>query len=35
MCTPRFIPKFKKAVRQITERGYSVAKVSDRVDVSV
>ncbi len=31
MGTPRFTPEFKEeAVRQITERGYSVAEVSDR-----
>ncbi len=30
MGTPQFTPEFKKeAVRQITERGYSVAEVSD------
>ncbi len=30
MGTPRFTPEFKEeAVRQITERGYSVAEVSD------
>lgn len=35
MGTPRFTPEFKeKAVRQITERGYSVAEVSDRPGVS-
>ena len=35
MGTPRFTPEFKeKAVRQITERGYSVAYVSDRLGVS-
>lgn len=35
MGTPQFIPEFKKeAVRQITERGYSVAEVSDRLGVS-
>lgn len=29
MGTPRFTPEFKEeAVRQITERGYSVAEVS-------
>ncbi|HHR1372629.1 TPA: IS3 family transposase, partial [Enterobacter hormaechei] len=33
--TPRFTPEFKEeAVRQITERGYSVAEVSDRLGVS-
>lgn len=32
MGTPRFTPEFKEeAVRQITERGYSVAEVSDRL----
>ena len=32
MGTPRFTPEFKEeAVRQITERGYSVAKISDRL----
>ena len=35
MGTPRFTPEFKEeAVRQITERGYSVAEVSDRLGVS-
>lgn len=35
MGTPRFTPEFKEeAVRQITERGYSVAEVSDRLAVS-
>lgn len=35
MGTPRFTPEFKEeAVRQITERGYSVAEESDRLDVS-
>ncbi|EGZ3978152.1 IS3 family transposase [Salmonella enterica subsp. enterica serovar Richmond] len=35
MGTPRFTPEFKEeAVRQITERGYSVAEVSDRQGVS-
>ncbi len=34
MGTPQFTPEFKKeAVRQITERGYSVAEVSDRLGV--
>jgi transposase len=34
MGTPRFTPEFKEeAVRQITERGYSVA-LSDRLGVS-
>ena len=33
---PRFTPEFKEeAVRQIRERGYSVAEVSDRLGVSV
>ncbi|QLK20870.1 transposase [Raoultella ornithinolytica] len=35
MGTPRFTPEFKEeAVRQITERGYSVADVSERLGVS-
>ncbi|MGU3489600.1 transposase, partial [Enterobacter bugandensis] len=35
MGTPRFTPEFKEeAVRQITERGYSVAEVSNRPGVS-
>ncbi|WP_202816546.1 IS3 family transposase [Enterobacter asburiae] len=35
MGTPRFTPEFKEeSVRQITERGYSVAEVSDRLGVS-
>ncbi|ELE9247868.1 IS3 family transposase [Enterobacter kobei] len=35
MGTPRFTPEFKEeAVRQITEHGYSVAEVSDRLGVS-
>ncbi|HIE9456949.1 IS3 family transposase [Klebsiella variicola] len=35
MGTPRFTPEFKEeAVHQITERGYSVAEVSDRLGVS-
>ncbi|MEB2704029.1 IS3 family transposase [Citrobacter koseri] len=35
MGTPRFTPEFKEeAVRQISERGYSVAEVSDRLGVS-
>ncbi|MFT2798970.1 IS3 family transposase [Serratia sp. N21D137] len=35
MGTPRFTPEFKEeAVRQVTERGYSVAEVSDRLGVS-
>ncbi len=34
MGTPRFTPEFKEeAVRQITERGYSVAEVSERLGV--
>jgi len=34
MGTPRFTPEFKEeAVRQITERGYSVPEVSDRLGV--
>ncbi|WP_410173227.1 transposase [Enterobacter cloacae] len=34
MGTPRFTPEFKEeAVRQITERGYSVAEVSGRLAV--
>lgn len=34
MDTPRFTPEFKEeAARQITERGYSVAEVSDRLTV--
>lgn len=34
MGTPRFTPEFKEeAVRQITESGYSVAEVSDRLGV--
>lgn len=36
MGTPRFTPEFKEeAVRQITERGYSIAEVSERLGVSV
>lgn len=36
MGTPRFTPEFKEeAVRQITERGYSVIEVSERLGVSV
>ena len=36
MSPPRFTPEFKdEAVRQITERGYSVAEVSARLGVSV
>ena len=35
MGTPRFTPEFKEeAVRQITERGYPVAEVSDHLGVS-
>lgn len=35
MGTPRFTPEFKEeSVRQITERGYSVAEVSERLGVS-
>ncbi|HHT5677194.1 TPA: IS3 family transposase [Raoultella planticola] len=35
MGTPRFTPEFKEeAVRQITERGYSIAEVSERFGVS-
>ncbi|ACR69867.1 transposase [Edwardsiella ictaluri] len=35
MGTPRFTPEFKEeAVRQITERGYSVTEVSERLGVS-
>ncbi|EMO3466442.1 TPA: IS3 family transposase [Klebsiella variicola subsp. variicola] len=35
MSTPRFTPEFKEeVVRQITERGYSVAEVSDLLGVS-
>ena len=35
MGTPRFIPEFKEeAVRQITERGYSVTDVSECLGVS-
>ncbi len=35
MSTPRFTPEFKEeAVRQITERYYSVDEVSDRLGVS-
>jgi transposase len=35
MSPPCFIPEFKdKAVRQITERGYSVAELSSRLVVS-
>lgn len=36
MGTPRCTPEFKEeAVSQITERGYSVAEVSDRQEDSV
>ena len=35
MGTPRFTPEFKEeAVRQITERGYSIAEVSERLPVA-
>jgi transposase len=35
MNSPRFTPEFKEeAVRQIVERGYSVAEVSERLGVS-
>ncbi len=35
MGTPRFTPEFKEeAVRQITERGYSIAEVSERLGMS-
>lgn len=35
MGTPQFTPEFKEeTVRQITERGYYVAEVSDRLGVS-
>ena len=35
MSLPRFTPNFKdEAVRQITERGYSVAEISARLGVS-
>jgi transposase len=35
MSTQRFTPEFKEeAVRQIVDRGYSVAEVSSRLDVS-
>ncbi|HBT4963404.1 TPA: transposase [Klebsiella quasipneumoniae] len=35
MGTLRFTPEFKEeAVRQITERGYSIAEVSERFGVS-
>lgn len=35
MSTARFTPEFKQeAVRQIVERGYTVAEVSERLGVS-
>ena len=35
MSTKRYTPEFKdEAVRQVVERGYSVAEVSDRLGVS-
>jgi transposase len=35
MSSPRFTPEFKdEAVRQIVDRGYSVAEVSERLGVS-
>ncbi len=35
MGTPRFTPEFKEeAVKQVTERGYSVADVAARLGVS-
>ena len=35
MCSQRYSPEFKdEAVRQIIERGHSVAEVSDRLGVS-
>ncbi len=35
MSKPRFSPEFKEeAVRQVTQRGYSVVEVADRVGVS-
>ncbi len=35
MGTPRFSPEFKEeAVKQVTERGYPVAEVADRLGVS-
>ena len=35
MSNPRFTPEFKdEAVRQVTQRGYSVAEVSARLGVS-
>lgn len=35
MGTPRFTPEFKEeAVRQITERGYSVSSVATRLDIT-
>ena len=36
MGTPRFTPEFKEeAVRQITERGYSVAKTGELTPVAI
>lgn len=35
MGTPRFTPEFKEeAVKQVTDRGYPVAEVADRLGVS-
>ena len=35
MSTKRYTPEFKdEAVRQVTERGYRVAEVAERLDVS-
>ncbi|MDY7219860.1 transposase, partial [Denitrificimonas sp. JX-1] len=35
MAKPRFTPEFKaEAIKQITERGYSVKDVSERLGVS-
>jgi transposase len=35
MGTPRFTPEFnEETVREITERGYSVAEISDRLGIS-
>lgn len=35
MSSPRFSPEFKEeAVRQVTQRGYSVVEVAERVGVS-
>jgi transposase len=35
MSSPKYSPEFKaEAVRQITQRGYSVREVSDRIGVS-